>query len=207
MTIRTTAPAAARNSAAILGVLRTELRTSACVLEIGSGTGQHAVFFGAAMPALTWQTSDLAEQHADIDAWLADASLSNVLAPLEIDVRTARAENESYDAVFSANTAHIMHYAAVESMFAFVSRALRDRGLFVLYGPMRRNGRFNTHSNAIFHRSLQSRDAGMGIRDLEDLDSMAESGNMRRVRLYAMPANNHVIIWRRRARNAENGET
>ena len=189
------ADATARNSEAILSAIRTEFRDLESILEIGSGTGQHAVFFCQALNNLVWQTSDVPGNHGGIRAWLADASLPNVLEPLALDVLDAELPHESYDGVFSANTAHIMNPEAVEKMFTLVAAVLRDSGIFVLYGPFRQGGRFNTPSNEGFHRSLRQRDPGMGIRHLEELDGFAQRGGMRRVRLYAMPANNNLAVW------------
>ena len=186
-----------RNCKPILDVLQQELKNADTVLEIGSGTGQHAVALGAALDHLTWQTSDLDEHHAGIRAWLADAELANVLEPLLLDVSKASLPPATYDAVFSANTAHIMNFASVERMFALVAVALKENGLFCLYGPFRQAGEFNTASNAEFHRSLQARDPAMGIRHLEDLDRFATIGGMRRLRLYAMPANNYIVVWQK----------
>lgn len=200
MNVRPSAPAAERNSAAILGVLGVELSASRDVLEIGSGTGQHAVYCAAALPHLTWQPSDLRDNHDGIRAWIAGASIANVVDPLDIDVRHAVAQPSQFDAVFSANTAHIMGMEAVESMFTYVGTTLRDDGLFILYGPFRQNGRFNTDSNAVFHQSLRSRDPGMGIRHLEDLGRFARRAGLVRERIYTMPANNHIVLWRRSAR-------
>jgi cyclopropane fatty-acyl-phospholipid synthase-like methyltransferase len=200
MTVQPFAEAAHRNGPAIRDVLRHELAAADKVLEIGSGTGQHAVLFGAALPHLVWQTSDLEEHHHGINAWLSSARLSNVRAPLVLDVRIAEPLKSSYDAVFSANTAHIMDMSAVKKMFALVSQVLRDDGMFCLYGPFRQSGRFNTVSNERFHRSLKQSDSAMGIRHLEDLDELGATGRLRRRRLYAMPANNHLCVWSKAAR-------
>jgi SAM-dependent methyltransferase len=187
--------ASARNSEAILGAIREEFRGLESILEIGSGTGQHAVCFGQALAHLVWQTSDVPANHGGIRAWLADAALPNVLEPLTLDVLDAELPDASYDGVFSANTAHIMSPAAVERMFALVAAVLRDNGVFVLYGPFRQGRQFNTSSNADFHHSLQRRDPDMGIRHLEELDGLAQRGGLRRNRLYAMPANNSLAVW------------
>jgi len=188
------AEATARNSEAILGAIRAEFRDLESILEIGSGTGQHSVFFCQALGHLVWQTSDVSANHGGIRSWLADVTLPNVLAPLALDVLDAELPGR-YDGVFSANTAHIMIPEAVEKMFTLVAAVLRDSGVFVLYGPFRQGGRFNSPSNADFHRSLRQRDPGMGIRHLEELDSLGRRGGMRRVRLYAMPANNNLAVW------------
>ena len=195
MTAQPFAEAAHRNGPAIRTVLRLELAAVEDVLEIGSGTGQHAVLFGEALPHLTWQTSDLEEHHGAIKAWLSAAGPANVRQPLVLDVRDAELPEATYGAVFSANTAHIMSQSTVSKMFALVSRVLRDDGVFCLYGPFRQFGRFNAESNERFHRSLQRSDSAMGIRHLEELDGLGFAGGLRRRRLYAMPANNHLCVW------------
>ena len=192
------APAAERNAPAILDVVREELKHAATLLEIGSGTGQHAVCFAAKLPQLEWQPSEVAENLDGIRAWLQDAALSNVADPVVLDVLVSTVPDAAYDAVFTANTAHIMSYRAVEKMMELVAATLNPDGRFLLYGPLRQNGQFNTQSNAAFDASLRRRNAGMGIRDLEDLDRMAAAGGMRRVRLYAMPTNNQFVVWQKR---------
>ena len=191
------AAAAARNAAPILDVLRRELRDSSTVLEIGSGTGQHAATFAAELSHLQWQTSDLDENHPGIRAWVDDAQLDNLHAPLSLDVRTARPEAVSVDAIFSANTAHIMDIDAVEAMFALAGAALPPGGVFCLYGPFRIQGAFNTASNEQFDAGLRNRGQGMGIRDIETLDDFGARSGLVRERLYAVPSNNYVATWRR----------
>ncbi len=190
---------AARNAAPILEVLRREFRDHSHVLEIGSGTGQHAVVFGAELPRLRWQTSDLDENHEGIMAWLQSAGLDNVEVPLSVDVRSATLDASTYDAAFSSNTAHIMDIDAVEKMFRLVGSALQPGGVFCLYGPFRVGGRFNTSSNEAFDENLRHRDPVMGIRDLEQLDEFASSAGMSRQRLYAVPSNNYVAVWQKEA--------
>lgn len=186
---------AARNAAPILEILEHEFRDASHVLEIGSGTGQHAIVFAAAMDHLHWQTSDLDENHAGILDWLNFAKLDNVSPPLSMDVRVASVDAGCCDAVFSSNTAHIMGIDAVERMFVLVGRALRARGVFCLYGPFRQGGAFNTPSNAAFDGSLRQRDAVMGIRDIEKLDAFASAAGLRHTRFYALPSNNNVAVW------------
>lgn len=188
------AEAAARNAEPILEILRQEFRDSRQVLEIGSGTGQHATRFAAELDHLTWQTSDLDVNHAAIRAWIADSRLSNVLPPISLDVASADISS-SYDAVYSANTAHIMSFDEVVRMFSLVGRTLRRGGVFCLYGPLRRFGKFNTESNARFDASLRARDPTMGIRDLEELDDLGAAHGLRRTGLYAVPSNNKVAVW------------
>lgn len=195
MSAKPCAPAAERNSGPILELIRDVFVDASCVLEIGSGTGQHAVHFGREMPQLTWQTSDLEENHAGIRAWLDEARLANVHDPLVVDVLTAELPPASYDAVYSANTAHVMSLAAVEKMFELVGSVLRGSGVFCLYGPFRQNGEFNAESNAQFDAKLRGQDPDMGIRDLEELDRFARGNGLRRTQLVAMPANNYLAVW------------
>ena len=193
---------AARNTAPILEILQREFREQddrLHVLEIGSGTGQHAVAFAAAMPQVHWQTSDLVENHAGIAAQIANAALENVSGPLALDVRADSVEIGSCDAVYSANTAHIMGIDAVTCMFALVGEVLRPGGVFCLYGPFRVGGAFNAPSNEAFDNSLRARDPVMGIRDLERLDEFATTSGLERQRLYAVPSNNCVAVWTKRA--------
>jgi cyclopropane fatty-acyl-phospholipid synthase-like methyltransferase len=191
------AESAARNAAPILEILKREFRDSQRVLEIGSGTGQHAISFAAVLDHLHWQTSDLDENHAGINAWIEASQLDNVMAPLSMDVRTASVDAGAYDAVYSSNTAHIMGIDAVESMYSLVGAALRTGGVFCLHGPFRLDGQFNTRSNAAFDKDLRGRDPVMGIRDLETLDRFAEAHGLRRQRLYAVPSNNYVAVWQK----------
>lgn len=191
------AEAADRNSGPIFDVLRLEFANSKSILEIGSGTGQHSACFAGGLPHLAWQPSDVSENLPGISAWVTHAGLPNLPEPLDIDVRIAHRPDSSFDGAFSSNTAHIMHADAVEAMFELVGDVLTANGVFVLYGPVRQQGGYNTQSNAQFDKSLRQRDSGMGIRDLEWLDDLAAGQGMRRSRLYAMPANNHIAVWER----------
>ena len=186
-----------RNAAPILEVLRREFRDHSRVLEIGSGTGQHAVIFASELRHLYWQTSDLDKNHAGICAWAEHAGLENLGAPVSLDVRTAQVDENAYDAAFSSNTAHIMSIDTVEKMFTLLGKTLRDGGVFCLYGPFQRNGEFNTQSNAGFDASLRQREPAMGIRDIARLDEFASAAGMHRQRMYAVPSNNNVAVWRR----------
>jgi SAM-dependent methyltransferase len=188
---------AVRNAAPILEILKREFRECRRVLEIGSGTGQHAVAFAAALDHLYWQTSDLDENHTGINAWLDASQLDNVMTPLSMDVRVASVAADAYDAVYSSNTAHIMGIDAVESMYSLVGTALREGGKFCLYGPFRCDGQFNTQSNANFDADLRGRDAVMGIRDIETLDKFAAANGLQRKRLYTVPSNNYVAVWQK----------
>ena len=197
MTVKPHAPASERNRQAILEIISIEFGDCRSVLEIGSGTGQHAVFFARAMPWLTWRSSDLAENLAGIRLWIADSGLQNVRDPILLDVEQADGVDAEHDGVFSANTAHIMSIQAVRCMFDVVGRLLSYDGAFCLYGPFNLDGHFTSQSNERFDRSLRAQDSAMGIRDLEELDSFAASAAMNRERLYAMPANNFIVVWRK----------
>jgi hypothetical protein len=198
MLARPQASAATRNADPIAGVLAREFRHCGTVFEIGSGTGQHAVEFGRRFPHLEWQTSDLQPNHAGIREWLESAGLGNVLDPVEFDVLTAEAPPRRFCAVFSANTAHIMSHAAATRMIRLAGAMLKEGGIFCLYGPFSRGGRFNTESNAAFDASLRGRNPEMGIRDLDDLEEQAEFAGLEWFRVYAVPANNLCVIWRKR---------
>ena len=188
-----------QNKRPILTVLRQLLHESRHLLEIGSGTGQHAVYFAEAFPNLTWQTSDREENHPGIHAWLANQGPANALAPLNLDVlhRPWPLTPGSVDAVFSANTAHIMGWDGVEAMFAGVSEVLADRGLFILYGPFNYRGRYTTEGNGRFDAWLKARDPQSGIRDIEALVQLARENGMSLYRDFAMPANNRMVVWRK----------
>lgn len=186
------------NKRPILGVLRRFLTDPGTVLEIGSGTGQHAVHFGAELPHVVWQTSDLVANHAGILQWLDEARLANVRPPLALDVDSPDWPEELVaDAVFSANTAHIMHWPSVRTMIAGVGRLLRPGGLFFLYGPFNYGGRHTSESNARFDLSLRMSDPGMGIRDFERVAEEADAARLALVEDCAMPANNRLLVWRR----------
>jgi cyclopropane fatty-acyl-phospholipid synthase-like methyltransferase len=194
---RPDAPATRRNRDAILSVLLEEFATCHDVLEIGSGTGQHAVYFGRHLPHLTWHTSDLAVNHAGILAWIGESGMENVRPPLDLDVLADTLPGRRFDAVFSANTAHIMGFAAVTAMFRLVGEALPEGGSFCLYGPFNIDGRFTSESNERFDRSLRRQDPEMGIRDLADVSQLAGANGMSLARRYAMPANNMVLVFSR----------
>ena len=189
--------ASERNKEPILRVLRQVLPSAGTVLEIGSGTGQHAVYIGAAFPRLVWQTSDLTENHADIRAWLDEAGLDNVRPPLTLDVGAGPWPGEPVEAVFSANTAHIMSWPQVEAMLRGVGRSLADGGVFCLYGPFNYDGNYTSESNAAFDRFLRDRDPQSGIRDFEAINELMEEPVLVLWRDYAMPANNHLLVWKK----------
>lgn len=194
MTSKPVAPACERNRLPILKVIKPLLEDVRTLLEIGSGTGQHAVYFGSEMPHLLWQTSDVEENHIGIQLWLQESELDNVLAPLTLNV-SGDWPDSNYDAMFSANTAHIMPWRAVEAMFAGVACRLNPRGLFIIYGPFNYHGQFSSDSNRQFEQWLKSVDPERGIRDFEALQELAAENNLLLLQDYEMPANNHILVW------------
>ena len=166
------------------------------MLEIGSGTGQHAVHFAAALPHLTWQTSDVAAHLPGIRAWLDEAALPNTPPPLAIDVDDGLPAGD-YDAVFSANTLHIMGWREVERLFAALPDAMAADALLTVYGPFNLGGRYTSESNAAFDASLRAADPRRGLRDLEAVDALARAAGLVLLEDRAMPANNRCVTWRR----------
>jgi SAM-dependent methyltransferase len=186
-----------RNREPILAILRQTLTEPGRVLEIGSGTGQHAAYFGAHLPHLTWQTSDLPQNHASIAAWLNEARPPNVLPPLTLDAASTDWPPGPYDAVFTANTCHIMAWDEVRAMFAGAARVLRPDGLMCVYGPFNYGGRFTSESNALFDASLKAQAEHMGVRDFEAVNQAASECGLALVEDYAMPAHNRLVVWKR----------
>ncbi|MFQ5642572.1 MAG: DUF938 domain-containing protein [Thiogranum sp.] len=184
-----------QNRSCILEVLRVELAGRKRLLEIGSGTGQHAVYFAAEFPQLLWQTSDVPACHAGINAWREDSTAHNVLAPIALDVCKEDWPETTYDAIFSANTVHIMSWPEVECLFTGISTTLESGGVFCLYGPFNYNGRYTSDSNASFDRWLKARDPLSGIRDFEALQEQAARAGLELWKDYAMPANNRTLVW------------
>jgi len=193
------------NRAPIFAALEPRLKDCTSLLEIGSGTGQHAVYFAAELPRLVWQTSDLAANHAGIMAWLDEAALPNVRRPLSLDVVADDWPPGLFDAVFSANTAHIMPASAVEAMFHGVGCVLRPGGQFLLYGPFNYAGRFTAPSNERFEGWLKERDPLMGIRDVVWLRELAAAADMALAEDIEMPVNNRMLVWRKASQIAADG--
>jgi SAM-dependent methyltransferase len=186
-----------QNRAPIQSVLEKIFADRKRVLEIASGTGQHAVYFGQAMPHLTWQTSELPGNHAGIQAWLDEAGLPNVLPPVAIDVNDTLWPVETVDAVFNANTVHIVAWPSVQRMFAGIGRVLADGGILCLYGPFNYGGQFTSESNARFDVWLKGRDPNSGVRDFEAINRLAEAQGLTLVKDIAMPSNNRTLVWQR----------
>ena len=189
-------PACEHNRDAILAVLREHFADRAQVLEIGSGTGQHAVHFAAALPQLIWQTSDVPANLPGIRQWLAEARHPNTPPPLAFDINDTPPEGR-YDAVFSANTLHILGWREVQRLFALLPSLMTDDALLTVYGPFRYAGAFAAQSDAVFDASLRVDHPERGIRDAEAVDALALAASLVQVDDRAMPANNRCITWRR----------
>ena len=185
-----------RNKGPILAVLRQELAPCTRVLEVGSGTGQHAVYFAAALPQLRWQPSELADNLPTLAARIALEGGTNLLPPLKLDVQSDPWPVAPVDAVFSANTLHIMDWSAVREFFRGVAAVLQRPGVLCVYGPFRFAGRHTSASNADFDDYLRRRDPLSGVRDFEALDALAQERGLTFTANHAMPVNNRTLVWR-----------
>jgi SAM-dependent methyltransferase len=189
------------NKTSILAVLKEIFAERKRVLEIASGTGQHAVYFGRELPHLVWQPSELPQNLPGIQAWLDEAQLLNVLAPLAIDVNDARWPVAAVDAIFNANTVHIISWPEVERLFAHIARVIAPGGYVCLYGPYKIRGVVTSESNARFDVWLKSRDPDSGVRDFEAVNRLAESHGLDLLRDIAMPSNNRILVWEAKSSN------
>ena len=193
-----TSPAVARNRDPILAVLRRVLPAQGTVLEIASGTGEHAVHFAAGLPHLVWQPADLdASALRSIAAYRRAAQLPNLLAPLELNAASLVWPVTSADAVVSINMIHIAPWSAAEGLMAGSARLLTDGGVLYLYGPFKENGRHTAPSNASFDASLRHRDPEWGVRDVAEVSEVARQHGLVLVERVVMPANNLSLIFRR----------
>jgi hypothetical protein len=190
------APSCERNKAPILYVLQPLYAGVRRVLEIGSGTGQHAVHFAAAMPHLVWQCSDVPAHLSGMQLWLGEAALPNLPPPLVLDVSQGL-PGGGYDAVFTANTLHIMGWSEVQRLFEGLAERLPKNGLFTAYGPFNIGGRFTSEGNARFDAELRQADPRRGIRDLQDVDALARAAGLQMLNDERMPANNRCVSWKR----------
>jgi cyclopropane fatty-acyl-phospholipid synthase-like methyltransferase len=188
--------ASERNKEPILAVIRCAFADTRRVLEIGCGTGQHAVHFARHLPHLTWLPSDRPGSVAWIRERLDHERPQNIEAPVAIDVLDLPWEIAA-DGVFSANTLHIMSWREVEAFFVGAGKVLDRHGTLCVYGPFRYHGAFTSESNARFDSSLRSRDAAMGIRDFESVDALAAAQGLALIGDYSMPAHNQTLVWRK----------
>ena len=196
------AEACDRNREPILEVLREHFADRLHVLEIGSGTGQHAVHFAAALPRLTWQTSDVDSNLPGIRMWLEESGLSNLPPPIALEV-TGTWPDTRFDAIFTANTLHIMSWPEVRALFAALPKVLTADTVLAVYGPFNYDGRFTSPSNASFDQWLKQRSPHSGIRDFAAVDELSRSIGFALVEDRPMPANNRTLVWRRTAASLE----
>jgi cyclopropane fatty-acyl-phospholipid synthase-like methyltransferase len=190
------APSCEKNREPILEVLHQHFKDRQHVLEIGSGTGQHAIFFAERLPHLTWQTSDRTENLPGISAWLDEAALPNTPPPLLLDVQEIW-PTKQYDAIFSANTLHIMPWPAVEALFANLPGVMGSDAKLLIYGPFNYGGQFTSESNAKFDLWLKEKTAHQGIRDFESVHALAQGAGLELLEDRAMPSNNRCLVWQR----------
>lgn len=205
MTEKPFAESCQRNRDPILSTLQPRLANARHVLEIGSGTGQHAVHFAAAMPWLIWQCSDHPDHLPGMQRWLDEAALANTPAALALQadpvaglVPMPPLPADGFDAVFTANTLHIMGWEHVQGLFAALPAVLGRDGRFFAYGPFNRDGQFTSDSNRTFDAWLKTRDARSGIRDLGDLQVLADGHGLMLAEDLPMPVNNALLVWQRR---------
>ena len=185
------------NKAPIFDLLAPLLQDKTHLLEIGSGTGQHAAWFAPQLPHLIWQTSDLIENHQGILQWLDDYPAANLREPIALNVAQDQWPDSSVDAIYTANTAHIMAWHEVEAMFKKVSSNLPSNGIFCLYGPMKYAGEHTSESNRFFDLRLRERVAHRGIREFHEINQLALNGDLILLDDHAMPANNRLLIWQK----------
>ena len=185
-----------RNKEPILAVLRREFAGCRHVLEIGSGTGQHAAHFALAMPGLAWQPTETADALPGLRRRVLHARLENLHAPVELDVTVTPWAVRQVDGVFTANTLHIMHWPQVEAFFANLPAVAKPGTVLAVYGPFRYGGRYTSESNAEFDEYLHARDPESGIRDVERVDALAAAAGFTLAADHRMPANNQTLVWR-----------
>ena len=205
------------NKQPILEVLQTELQSSSHVLEVGSGTGQHSVYFAPNLPEIQWQTSDVTSNHRHIIAWHNAYPAPNLYSPLAFDLAhdsvpvsshldsshldsshlNSSHVDKPYDVIFTANTLHIISWALVERLFTLAGDALPVDGKLIIYGPFNENGNYNSEGNQRFDAMLRASNPDSGIRDKEDIISLANAHHLQLSKTYAMPANNQLLVFRK----------
>lgn len=191
------APACDRNKDPILDVLQDHFKTPGTVLEVGAGTGQHAVWFAAALPHLIWQPADLVDSHDSINGWRDEAELDNLLPPQELDLSDYDWSNRRYDYVVCINTIHIVSWRNVKALFDGISVCLKPNGRCFLYGPYRYSNRPLEPSNQKFDLWLKDRNPNSGVRDFDEIEKLATHSNLALVADITMPANNRALVWKK----------
>lgn len=188
-------PSADRNKEPILDVLKTELSASQLVLEIGSGTGQHACFFAQKLPDITWQPTELKQNIPGVNSWMNEQNLDNVLAPKELDVDSQPWPDFTAQACFTCNTFHIVSMHSVHAIFAGSKAVLKTGGKLCVYGPFSIDGQHTSAGNEQFDKQLRASNSVSGVRDFSELDDIAQQFGFTAGRRIDMPANNFLVIW------------
>jgi hypothetical protein len=191
------APSADRNRYAILEALRPELLSGDLVLEFGSGTAQHVCHFARELPEVRWQPTDCAEKLPGMRQWINESNCSNILEPLELDLHKPAPELKDVSLCFSANTLHIVSWSLVQRLFALAAETLGVSGKLCIYGPFMFDGQHISDGNRQFDRQLRADDPASGIRDISDLEKLAQLHGFCSARVNALPANNHLLVWER----------
>ena len=192
------APATARNSGPLAGVLAQELPESGLVLEIASGSGEHAVFMARRFPALQWQPSDVeTDALASVDAWAAESGLTNLRPAIALDASSRDWPIDAADALLCVNMVHISPWSASEGLFAGAGRILATGSPLILYGPFIEQQVETAPSNLAFDESLRMRNTEWGLREVTALDRLASSHGLERTARYEMPANNLTLVYRK----------
>lgn len=184
-----------QNREPILAIIQKLLADKKHVLEIGSGTGQHAVYFAKHMPHLIWQCSDQLAYHEGIKQWLEEAALKNTRPPLALNVSTDHWPDLDIDTVFAANAVHIMSWQNVKDFIKNAGRLLPSQGMLILYGPFNYKHQYTSDSNAQFDDWLKQRDPDSGIRNFEDMLELTQQAGFKIAGDYEMPANNRILSW------------
>ncbi len=189
------------NKDVILNVIQPLLLEKKSLFEIGSGTGQHAIYFAQAMPHIQWHTSDRSEAIAGIKMWVdeykVNGKLHNLHSPIPLDVAQKHWPEIKVDAIFTANTLHIMHWNEVQNLFNNMTKLLSEDGIVLAYGPFNYQGKYTSDSNARFDAWLKSGDANSGIKDFSVLVTLAENNGFKLFADYEMPSNNRILCWKK----------
>ena len=197
MYIKKFSEACEQNKESILAVLQEVFKDRKAVLEIGSGSGQHAVYFAKHLEHLIWQPSDLAENLSSIRAWAEEVVIGNLNSPVELDVLDQPWKVAPIEAIFSANSLHIMSWEMVEQFFQGVGEVLKPDGKLLVYGPFSYQGNHTSSSNARFDQYLKQQNPLSGVRDFSELDDLAKGQGLTFIEDYAMPANNRCLLWQK----------
>lgn len=187
-----------RNKAAILNVLQAQLIGDETILEIGSGTGQHAVYFGTHLPKTTWLTSDLAVNHNVINSWITATKISNVHSPLTLDVDNSTWPVIDCTGAFTANTLHILTWKQVVKLFHHIEKQLKSGMCFYIYGPFNYDGEYTSPGNQAFDQQLKAENPNHGLRDLNEIKALAQQTGFEFIENIHMPANNMILVLKRR---------